>query len=63
MKFFKIGFGSFEILNYFLDFLWRFFFEFVYVLDGYMELGRVNESLDLLEVIDMFIYKKFKVIL
>lgn len=39
------------------------FFEFVYVLDGYMELGRVNESVDLLEVIDMFIYKKFKVIL
>lgn len=31
------------------------FFEFVYVLDVYMELGRVNESLDLLEVIDMFI--------
>lgn len=39
------------------------FSESAHVLDGYMELGRVNESVDLPEVTDMSIYKKLKVTL
>lgn len=63
MKFPKIGLGSPEIPNYLSDPPWRFFSESAHVLDGYMELGRVNESVDLPEVTDMSMYKKFKVTL
>lgn len=53
MKFPKIGLGSPEIPNYLSDPPWRFFSESAHVLDGYMELGRANKSLDLPEVTDM----------